>query len=44
METWSMPGKGNEFPEIEGDYLGQALPGDTAVVFATGFTLSTGKF
>lgn len=36
METWSMPGKGNEFPEIEGDYLGQALPGDTPVVFAPG--------
>lgn len=36
METWSMPGKENEFPELEGDYLGQALPGDTPLVFAPG--------
>ena len=36
METWNMPDKENEFPVLNGDYLGQPLPGKTPVVFAPG--------
>jgi hypothetical protein len=36
LETWIMPDKENEFPVLNGDYLGQPLPGLTPVVFAPG--------
>lgn len=36
LETWYMPARVNDSPALVGDYLGQPLPGDTPVVFATG--------
>ena len=36
METWYMHYNENDFPVLNGDYLGQPLPGKTPVVFAPG--------
>lgn len=33
----------NEFPVLEGDYLGQPLPGDSAVIFAPGIISVNGR-
>lgn len=44
LESWRMPDKKDKFSVLKGDYLGQPLPGDSAVIFAPGIVSVNGRY